>query len=146
MSYINHPLIKPDTVEARLYQEVLVTRVIERGNSLVVAPTALGKTIVALMLAANTLHTSKNEKRILFLAPTKPLAVQHEASFKKFLMIDEDKIISITGATKPEEREKIYKSALVVNATPQTIENDLLTGKIDLKKFGLVYWHILQNL
>ena len=137
MAFIKHDLIKKDTVEARLYQELIVTKIIEKGNTLVVAPTALGKTLVAVMLAAHKLKENK-ESKILFLAPTKPLAVQHEKSFKKFLEVDEDKIVSITGTTKPSEREKIYNSATIINATPQTIENDLLNGRLNLKKFALV--------
>jgi ERCC4-related helicase/intein/homing endonuclease len=137
MAHINHELIKKDSIEARLYQEVLVTRVIENGNSLVVAPTALGKTIVAVMLAAHKLKENPKGK-VLFLAPTKPLAVQHEKSFKKFLEIDEDKIVSVTGTILPKKRKEIYKNAQIITSTPQTIENDILTGKISLKDFELV--------
>ncbi|MCX6803587.1 MAG: helicase-related protein, partial [Candidatus Diapherotrites archaeon] len=136
MTFITHKLIKPETVEARLYQEVLVSRIIEKGNTLVVAPTALGKTLVAVMLAAHTLD-KQPEKKILFLAPTKPLVVQHEKSFKKFLNISEDEIVSITGTTKKKKREELYKTKRIINATPQTIENDLLNGSISLKEFGL---------
>ncbi len=136
MAFIKHALIKKDTIQARVYQEVLVGRILENGNSLVVAPTALGKTIVAVLLAAHKLK-EKNAK-ILFLAPTKPLVVQHEKSFKKFLNIDEDKIVSITGTTKPSEREKIYKEKTIINATPQTIENDILNRRLNLKDFELV--------
>ena len=139
MAFVTHELIKPNTIEARLYQEVLVSRIIEKGNSLVVAPTALGKTIVALMLTA---YVIKNDprKKVLFLAPTKPLVVQHEKSFKKFLNISEDDIVSITGTISIKEREKLYKEKKIINATPQTIENDLLNGKINLKDFGLVIY------
>ncbi len=137
MVFVSHKLIKPDTVEARLYQEVLVSRIIDKGNTLVVAPTALGKTIVAVMLAAYTLEKNP-EKKILFLAPTKPLVVQHEKSFKKFMAIDEKEIVSITGTTGTKERTELYKTKRIINATPQTIENDLLTGKISLTDFGLV--------
>jgi len=137
MSFIKHNLIKLDSVEARLYQEVIVTRVVEKGNTLVVAPTALGKTIVAVMLAAYVLE-NKPSSKILFLAPTKPLAVQHEKSFKKFLEIPEERIISMTGSTPAKQREEIYKNKTIINATPQTIENDLLSGRISLKDFGLV--------
>ncbi|MDD3083641.1 MAG: DEAD/DEAH box helicase [Candidatus ainarchaeum sp.] len=137
MSFVKHPLIKEDTIESRLYQEVLVTKIIEKGNTLVVAPTALGKTIVAVLLTAFKLKENLDTK-ILFLAPTKPLVLQHEKSFKKFLNIDENEIISITGTTKPSEREKIYKEKKIINATPQTIENDILNGIISLKEFDLV--------
>ncbi|MFA6268474.1 MAG: DEAD/DEAH box helicase [archaeon] len=137
MSFITHKLIKPNTVEARLYQEVLVSRIIEKGNTLVVAPTALGKTLIGVMLAAHIISTNPT-KKVLFLAPTKPLAVQHEASFKKFLNIPEEEVVSVTGTTKVKERKEIYKEKRVINATPQTIENDLLTGNLNLKDFGLV--------
>ena len=138
MPYLTHELIKPNSIEARLYQEILFARVLEKGNTLVVAPTALGKTIIAVMLSAHKLKETNLEKKVLFLAPTKPLAVQHKNSFKKFLQIDENKIVTITGTTKPKERKKIYEEALIINATPQTIENDLLNGLLDLKKFALV--------
>jgi Fanconi anemia group M protein len=137
MAFIKHELIKPNSIEARLYQEVLVTRIIEKGNTLVVAPTALGKTVVAVMLAAHVLEKNPKSK-ILFLAPTKPLAVQHEKSFKKFLTIPEEQIISMTGTTPAKKRQEIYSDKTIINATPQTIENDLLNGKITLKDFGLV--------
>ena len=46
--YIDHPLIKSNAIEARLYQQVLAADVLKKGNTMIVAPTALGKTIVAL--------------------------------------------------------------------------------------------------
>jgi ERCC4-related helicase len=137
MGFIKHPLIKENTIEARLYQEVLVTRIIDKGNTLVVAPTALGKTIIAVLLAAHKLKENPNSK-ILFLAPTKPLATQHEKSFKKFLNIDEEKIITLTGTTPAKKRKDIYIEKQVINATPQTIENDLLNGNLSLENFELV--------
>jgi len=85
MSYIVHPLIRPETVELRLYQEILVSRIIDKGNTLVVAPTALGKTIVAVMLAAHKLKENPNSK-ILFMSPTKPLTRQHEKREQKALL------------------------------------------------------------
>ena len=41
--YIDHPLIKSDSIEARLYQQVLAADVLKKGNTMIVAPTALGK-------------------------------------------------------------------------------------------------------
>lgn len=137
MAFINHNLIKENSIESRIYQEVLVSRIIERGNTLVVAPTALGKTIIAILLTAHKLKENKDSK-ILFLAPTKPLALQHEKSFKQFLKIEEEKIITLTGTTSPKKRKEIYKDKQIINATPQTIENDLLNGNLNLKDFNLV--------
>ena len=65
--------------EPRQYQLDAAQSVIEKGNTLVVMPTALGKTYVALLVLAKKLADNPNN-RALFLAPTKPLASQQ---FKK---------------------------------------------------------------
>ncbi len=136
-AFIEHKMIKPNTVESRLYQEVLAARVIEKGNTLVVAPTSLGKTIVAVLVAAHSLAKNPDSK-ILILAPTKPLAQQHEKSFQNFLEINPEEIVLLTGSTDPEEREKIWSKAKIICATPQTIENDLITSRVSLKDVSLL--------
>ncbi|MDP6670609.1 MAG: helicase-related protein, partial [archaeon] len=75
--------------------------------------------------------------KILFLAPTKPLAEQHKKSFEKKTNIPKEKIVLLTGSTDPKERARMFKEATVINATPQTIRNDLRKGKIDLKDVKL---------
>ena len=124
-SYIKHPLIKENSIESRLYQQVLAGDVLKKGNTMVVAPTALGKIIVAILVAADRLNKVKNSK-VLVLALSKPLAIQHEASFKEFLMVP---CASITGAVKTDERTKRWEESRVVCATPQTVESDLLKGR-----------------
>ena len=136
-AFVTHPLIRPDSIESRLYQELLVARVAEKGNSLIVAPTALGKTVIAVMLAAHKLAENPNQK-VLFLAPTKPLVVQHQKSFIKFMNLDEGEIAVLTGTVNSKEREEVWKKSRIITATPQTIENDIITGKISLKDVGLV--------
>ena len=133
-SYIKHPLIKENSIESRLYQQVLAGDVLKKGNTMVVAPTALGKTIVAILVAADRLNKVKNSK-VLVLAPSKPLAIQHEASFKEFLMVP---CASITGAVKTDERTKRWEESRVVCATPQTVESDLLKGRYDLNNVSLI--------
>ena len=133
-SYISHPLIKKDAIEARLYQQVLAGDVLKKGNTMVVAPTALGKTIVAILVAADRLQKVKNSK-ILVLAPSKPLAIQHEDSFKEFLTLP---CTSITGAIKTEERVKRWEESRIICATPQTVESDLLNGRYDLSSVSLI--------
>jgi len=83
VTYIEHPLIRQDSIEARVYQQVLAADVLKNGNTMIVAPTALGKTIVAILVAADRLLKLKGSK-ILILSPSKPLAVQHEENFKDF--------------------------------------------------------------
>ena len=133
-SYINHPLLKENAIESRLYQQILAGDVLKKGNTMVVAPTALGKTIVAILVAADRLHKVKNSK-VLILAPSKPLAIQHEESFKEFLTLP---CTSITGAVKTDERVTRWEESRIVCATPQTIESDLLNGRYDLSSVSLI--------
>lgn len=132
--YIDHPLIKSNAIEARLYQQVLAADVLKKGNTMIVAPTALGKTIVATLVAADRLEKVKNSK-ILVLAPSKPLAIQHESTFKEFLTVS---CSSITGAVKTDERVKRWEESQIICATPQTVESDLLKGRYSLKDVSLV--------
>lgn len=132
--YIDHPLIKSNAIEARLYQQVLAADVLKKGNTMIVAPTALGKTIVATLIAADRLEKVKNSK-ILVLAPSKPLAIQHESTFKEFLTVP---CSSITGAVKTDERVKRWEESQIICATPQTVESDLLKGRYSLKDVSLV--------
>ena len=52
MSNISHPLIKPDSLESREYQLSIAMRALD-GNTMVILPTGLGKTAVALIVAAS---------------------------------------------------------------------------------------------
>lgn len=134
VTYIEHPLINPNTIESRLYQELLVGDVLKKGNTMIVAPTALGKTIVAVLVGADRLEKVKSSK-ILILAPTKPLAIQHEENFKRFLNVP---CTSITGAIKTSEREKRWAESQVICATPQTIEADLLNNRYSFEDVSLM--------
>jgi len=132
--WIQHPLIQPEKIEARLYQQVLAANVIKKGNTMIVAPTALGKTIVAALVAAERLKKYPDSK-VLFLAPTKPLVVQHEESFRNFFTIT---ISSLTGAVKVEERVKRWHDSQIICATPQTVESDIIAGRYSLKNVSLL--------
>ena len=134
VSYINHPLLKKDAIESRLYQQLLAGDVLKKGNTMVVAPTALGKTIVAILVSADRLDKVKNSK-VLILAPSKPLAIQHEESFREFLNVP---CTSITGAVKTDERIKRWEESRIICATPQTVESDLLNGRYDLSSVSLI--------
>ena len=133
-SYINHPLLKKDAIESRLYQQILAGDVLKKGNTMVVAPTALGKTIVAILVAADRLNKVKNSK-VLVLAPSKPLAIQHEESFREFITLP---CSSLTGAIKTDDRIKRWEESRIICATPQTVESDLLNGRYDLSNVSLI--------
>ncbi len=132
--WIQHPLIEPAKIEARLYQQLLAANVIKKGNTMIVAPTALGKTVVAALVAADRLEKYP-ESKILLLAPTKPLVVQHEESFLEFLKTSTS---SLTGAVKLEERIKRWNDSQIICATPQTIESDIIAERYSLEDVSLL--------
>lgn len=132
--WIEHHLIYPEKIESRLYQQVLAADVLRKGNTMIVAPTALGKTIIAVLVAAERLKNFPDSK-VLVVAPSKPLAVQHEESFHLFLKAT---TMVLTGAVSPNERSKRWNEAQVILATPQTIESDLIAGRYSLENVSLL--------
>ncbi|MFZ3167967.1 MAG: DEAD/DEAH box helicase [Candidatus Methanoperedens sp.] len=133
VEFIKHPLIKPDTVEQRLYQLSLAGEAIKK-SSLIVLPTGLGKTIVALLVMVSRLPKGK----VLLLSPTKPLVEQHAAFFKQTLNIPPENVVLFTGNTNPGKRASMYEKAQLVISTPQVIENDLLGKKISLENVSCI--------
>lgn len=120
----------------RLYQEKLFAKAVE-SNLLCVLPTGLGKTMVALALSVYILR--KNSGKILILAPTKPLCIQHERTFRENLVLDsEEDIALLTGAVNKEKRKELWNKSKIIFATGQTIESDLLSGRLNLKNVSLV--------
>jgi len=111
----------------REYQKNIVENVLKRGSSLVVIPTGLGKTIIAIMLIEKIVEENKRAK-ILFLAPTKPLVEQHLESIQKFLNAES---VAITGTIPQKKRNKLIDENQIIIATPQTIANDLATLNIN---------------
>src|SRR4030042_5382118 len=84
MSYIPHPLIKPESIDSREYQLSIAMRALD-ANTMVILPTGLGKTAVALLVAASRLYNEKG--KVLMLAPTKPLVEQHLRFFERHLLV-----------------------------------------------------------
>ncbi|MCK5044005.1 DEAD/DEAH box helicase family protein, partial [Candidatus Pacearchaeota archaeon] len=70
-------------INPRTYQQKILETCIKK-NCLIVLPTGLGKTLIALMLSIERMKQFPG-KKVLFLAPTKPLAEQHLTYFKKHL-------------------------------------------------------------
>ena len=133
--FISRDLIKPNAVQERSYQ-VKIAKSALKENSLVVLPTGLGKTVIALFLIAERLK--KLNSKILFLAPTKPLVTQHSNYLKEFLKIDEEEIVVFTGEIPPSKRIELWKKGRIVISTPQVIENDLLSKRFNLSNVNLV--------
>jgi ERCC4-related helicase/ERCC4-type nuclease len=131
-SYIQHPLLKEKAVERRMFQLELASSALQR-STLVVLPTGLGKTVVALMVLLARLDRGK----VLFMAPTRPLVEQH-ASFLENVLIDSSIVISFTGEITPERRREMWEEAKVIVSTPQVVENDLLSRRISLRDVSCI--------
>ncbi|MBS7614666.1 DEAD/DEAH box helicase family protein [Candidatus Bathyarchaeota archaeon] len=135
--YLGHPLIWPETVEFRLYQKRIAEAASER-NTLVILPTALGKTVISAIVAANVLYNYRDSK-VLVMAPTRPLVSQHRNSFLRLLKLREKDIGLLTGKTPPEHRRLVWEGeARIVFSTPQVVRNDLMENRLSLEKYGLV--------
>jgi Fanconi anemia group M protein len=126
--YISHPLIKKDLIEQRLYQLALTSSAL-KGTCLIVLPTGLGKTIVALMAIAARI--GDNGGKALILSPTKPLVEQHSEFFRQALV--GCTVTMFTGSVSSDKRSEMWKESQVIISTPQVIENDLRARRIDLK-------------
>ena len=133
--YIKQDFIQPDCVERREYQ-INIARSAAKENTLVVLPTGLGKTVIALALIANELKKGKD--KILFLAPTKPLVLQHAKFLKQFLTIEEKSIVVFTGEISPAKRKEMWDISRIIVSTPQVVENDLLSKRLNLKEFSFI--------
>jgi len=106
-------------------------------NTLVVLPTGMGKTGVAMLLTAQRLKQYPQSK-ILILAPTKPLAEQHLNTFKQAFDIPEEKFVLFTGNVSPEKRVQLWQNAQIIFSTPQGLENDVIGDKLDISKVSLL--------
>lgn len=136
LEHVEHPLIEPETVEARLYQQVILDTA-RQENTLVVLPTGLGKTQIAVMLAAYRIYDD-SESRVLMLAPTRPLVLQHRDTFRQCVDLPPGDFVVLTGKTRPAERKKMWSEGKIFFATPQTVERDMIAGRMDLEGFSLL--------
>lgn len=120
----------------RKYQEEIFETCIKK-NCLVVLPTGLGKTLIALMLTIERMIKFPGEK-VVFLAPTKPLAEQHLNFFVKHLPELFASMVLFTGKVKPEQRKKLWENADIIFSTPQCVANDLRKGFYNLQDVCLL--------
>ncbi len=130
MEYVHHPLIEENKIERRSYQIAIAATALMR-NTLVVLPTGLGKTVIALLVIASRLYNKGG--KALFLAPTKPLVEQHANFLRKTLKINPNEIVALSGEVPPEKRFQLWNKAKIVVSTPQVIENDVISGRISLE-------------
>ena len=120
----------------RAYQESIF-QTAKDFNTLVVLPTGLGKTLISLMLS---IHRMKQfpAKKILMLAPTRPLVEQHFQTFKKGLPELYADIQIFTGSVEAQKRKKIFQTADIIFSTPQCVWNDLKKYLYSLEDVSLL--------
>ena len=133
MTYISRRNIPENTIEERTYQTAIAAKA-ETANTLAVLPTGMGKTAVALLLAAKRLDAGK----ILMLAPTKPLVEQHLRYFSKNLLLGENEVVMLTGETTPAKRIKLFTESRFCIATPEVVKNDLIAERYNMEDVSLL--------
>jgi len=105
---------------------------------MVILPTALGKTVIAALAAAHFLSRHWDLK-VLVMAPTRPLVVQHRDTFRRFLRVKAEHLAVLTGKVPPTYRRHLWADdKKVYFATPQVVQNDVKRGRLCLADFGLV--------
>ena len=126
--YFDHALIKKRGIEFRSYQNNISESVRNKNkNTLVILPTALGKTIIAILVCAEFLYNYKSI-RVLVMAPTKPLVAQHMRSFFSVLNIPEDGIAVVTGKNLPPTRMAIWNRKEIRQVLHSTISPSSYSG------------------
>jgi Fanconi anemia group M protein len=123
-------------IEPREYQKAIF-EVAKQKNTLVVLPTGIGKTLIALMLAIER-KTKYPLSKILFLAPTRPLIEQHFEYFKKHFPELFADLQLFTGSVNAKVRQKIWQTAEVIFSTPQCVANDLENYLYNLNDVSLL--------
>ena len=126
---LRHDGLQEGVVEARAYQLEAVDVALS-SSTLLVLPTAAGKTAVAWMAIAEMLERTNGWA--LMIAPTAALVKQHLDDLE--LVFDKDLIkpISMSGAIPPSKREGMWNKGRLVVSAPQVVRNDVNRGLLDL--------------
>src|SRR5271157_5052289 len=101
--YTSSPMLRLGDMELRDYQvEAAWNSYLH--DTLVVLPTGLGKTMIAVLQAAMFITDMQDEQLpgiIVMLAPTRALLLQHQALFTEKLALNPDTITIVDGAMQP---------------------------------------------
>jgi ERCC4-related helicase len=131
--WVVHPLLAPETIRALPFQ-LDMARIAIADDLLVVLPTGLGKTVIAALAGAEILR--RGSGKLLVLAPTRPLVLQHAEAFRSW--IPGIRISRFTGTVRRPVREGAWDGADVVFATPEVVDHDLTAGRYSLGDIGLI--------
>jgi ERCC4-related helicase len=128
-----HPYLNQGQIRALPFQLEL-SRIAIDHDTLIVLPTGLGKTVIAGLVAAESLR--RGPGKVLFLAPTRPLVQQHADTFGRWFR--RLRRARFTGTVHHPVREGAWDDAEAVFATPEIVVNDLTDGRYDLKSVRLL--------
>lgn len=136
--FLNHPLLRKNILQFREYQKNISSFALNK-NTLIILPTALGKTIISLLVSVNTLYNYR-DKRILILAPTRPLVNQHWKSFVSCIKLLDDQTAVVTGKIPPYARTVVWcnNAIRLVFSTPEVVRNDIKEKRVSLENFFLI--------
>ena len=100
---VSHPGLVEGVVEARAYQLEAVDACLG-ASTLLVLPTALGKTPIEWMVIAERLRQYGG--RVLMIAPTNALLNQHLENLREVMVIDEgpESIVALNGSIDWKKR------------------------------------------
>jgi len=128
-----------EKAEPRVYQQMIFSEcVANSGNTLVVLPTGLGKTVIMAYLTAYKLQKERS-KQVLILTPTRPLVHQIKEMFLEYIgNLTPDIVLELSGEVSPEKRTEMYQGVKIIVSTPQTIENDLTYNRLDIQNISLL--------
>ena len=132
---LHHDGLQDGAIQARAYQLEAVD-VSLSGSTLLVLPTAAGKTAVAWMVMAEMLE--RTDGWALMIAPTAALVKQHLDDLEKIFDKDSIQPFSMSGAIPPSKREGMWNNGRLVVSTPQVVRNDVNRGLLDLSNCCLL--------
>jgi len=112
-----------------------MSEVASKANTLVVLPTGLGKTVIAILVAEKRL-VERGDGKVVVLAPTRPLVVQHHAAFSRYFT--KSVCNHLTGQIPAARRREVWAESNFIFATPQVIANDVRADRYDLSDVCLM--------
>ncbi|MFH1667824.1 MAG: helicase-related protein [Candidatus Komeilibacteria bacterium] len=118
---LQDPFLMPGAIEARPYALSAVDKIYD-DNGIIILATGLGKTFIAAMQIIRALK-KQPQKKVLILAPTKPLCEQHYRTLKSTLVDLSARFI--TGRTGQKKRLKFWQDHQIIIATAETIREEI---------------------